>query len=255
MINDFTERLSFRLGIIFFLALAFYLVALSEVWAAGSLSLSPTTQSGTEFTVQVNLDTGTDATIETDLLLTYDPAILNIDNVTFGQLYPNNVPSIDNSTGKLSTFSYFSGTGLDESFTGSGVLATILFSGVGEGVSTVSISCTASVTNDSNIIKQGVAQDILDCLSVVNGSYTVTAVAETGTSPTPNPTVTVAVTRTPTPTLLPTTVPTRAIGSSEITTSTPTPTPVDQLLDSGSVTPTLTLSIIGGSPTASASCS
>src|SRR3990172_3639422 len=80
MINDFTERLSFRLGIIFFLALAFYLVALSEVWAAGSLSLSPTTQSGTEFTVQVNLDTGTDATIETDLLLTYDPAILNIDN-------------------------------------------------------------------------------------------------------------------------------------------------------------------------------
>ncbi len=246
MIEQLRDILSWRRGLVGGLFLMAGLFVAPQVRAAGSLSLSPTTDSGSQFSVQVMLDTGTDSSIETDLVLNYDPTILNVTDVTFGTLYPQNVPNIDNTGGKLSTFSYFSGGGPGDNFQGSGVLATINFTGVAEGVSAVTIKCTSGATNDSNIIKQGVAQDILDCLSVVNGSYTVTAAAQSTPSPSPTGGA-VGTTGTPTPsvTTTPTPVPTKEIGSSGSTSSTPTPTPVGELLDSGSMTPTLTLSVFG----------
>jgi len=209
------------------------LLVINEAWAAGSISLSPATGTGSQFSVQVQVNTGGDPTIETDLILRYDPSVLQVSNVVFGNLYPENVHTIDSVSGTLSTFSYFSTSEPGDSFSGSGILATVEFTGLSPGSSAVTVSCTPAATNDSNIMREGTAQDILDCQQVVNGNYTVTAVA---TTPSPG----VGLTTTPTATATPTRV--TEIGSGNLS---PTPTPVGELLESGALTPTLTLSVIG----------
>ena len=207
-------------------------LVVNVAWAAGSITLSPDTGSGSQFNVQVEINTGGDPTIETDLILRYDPSILQVSNVVFGSLYPENVHTIDSVSGTLSTFSYFSTSEVGDNFSGSGVLATVEFTGLNSGTSSVTVSCTPAATNDSNILREGTAQDILDCQQIVNGSYVVTA----ATSLTPGAGLTVTPTATATPTLV------TEIGNGNLS---PTPTPVGELLESGALTPTLTLSIFG----------
>jgi len=213
-------------------------VGASQVYAAGALVLSPSTGTGNQFDVQILLDTGSEETIETDVVLNYDPTVLQVGEVTFGQLYPENIHNIDAVAGSLSMFSYFSGTDSGNSFSGTGVLATVQFNGLSPGTSVVSIQCIPSATNESNIIRQSPSGDILDCQAIGNGTYTVSLGGVT-----PTPTIVFEVSPTPTTAVMPTPTKTVEIGTGAL--GSPTPTPVQELLESGFVTPTLTLSLVG----------
>ena len=207
---------------------------------AGTLTLSPATGTGSTFSVQVLLDTGTEATVETDLAINFDATKLRLDSVDFGTLYPENIQSVDNDAGMLSTFSYVS-TG---SYTGAGVLATLNFTGISNGTAAVTIECTPSATNESNIIPQQSTGDILNCQQIVNGSYTVNLTGG-GTTTTVTPTVSIAA-ASPTPTIRTTISPTPTrileVGGGNLT---PTPTPVEQLLNSGASTTTVVITMVG----------
>jgi hypothetical protein len=202
-------------------------------WAAGSISLSPASGSGSSFTIQVIIDTGESLSTEADLVLNYNPAVLQFASITFGDLYPENIDNADHSLGKLSTFSYFSGLEQENTFKGEGVLATVVFNGLTPGTAAVTVECVPGATNDSNIIENSFAGDILDCQLAKGGNYTVLSVGAGELTVTPTPRVTVTATPTPTPTRV------LELGGSN---SSPTPTPVQKLLESGSVTPTLIFS-------------
>lgn len=215
-----------------------------KVLAAGSFSLVPATGTGSEFTVQLVVDTGGESTIESDAVLHYDPAILQVTSVTFGDLYPENIKNEDPANGMLSMYSFFSGSNPTDVFQGSGVLATIRFTGLVSGSSDVTIDCTKGSTSDSNIISSTTGGDILECQRIENGVYTVAGAGLTG-SITPTPTIVLEVSATPTvvPTLTPT--PTTVVTPVVSVTLSPSPTQVQELLASGSMTPTLTISMVG----------
>lgn len=224
------------------------LVSSSDAMAAGSLSLSPSSGTGSQFSVQVILDTGDNEVVETDVVLSYDSSVLQVKEVVFGDLFPVNVDTDDPGSGTLRTYSYFPKSGVSNGFIGAGVLMTIEFAGLIPGSSTLSFDCIAGGTSDSNIIGEGFIGDVLDCGLVVNGVYTVdgtggaivtpTSSAETGiTTPSPAPTVI--------PTNIPTLTPTPKIIETGSGSLTATPTPIQELLESGSTTVTLTLSVVG----------
>lgn len=76
------------------------LVSASLVHAATSISLTtqtPRVKVNQTFDVSINL-TSTDTTLGTDIVLKYDPQILELTSVTPGTLYPNYPPNVSGQT-------------------------------------------------------------------------------------------------------------------------------------------------------------
>lgn len=166
-------------------------VAWKQGWvspkAAGTgatLALSPT--SGTKtlnstFPVAIVLNTNTQDTAGTDVIINYNPADLEVqdaDSVTAGvqiqagtlyATYPAN--RVDAAAGKI----YFSGIinpGATSGYNGTGTLATISFKALKvTAASAVTFSFTAGATNDSNVTTRVNPTDILE--TVTNASFVI----------------------------------------------------------------------------------
>ncbi len=180
---------------VFFLAGAIILVAIVGViafrqgWISPkaavtgvTLALSPSSGAkvlNSVFPVAIVLNTNTQDTAGTDVILNYNPLDLQVqdaDAVTAGvqiqagtlyASYPAN--SVDTTNGKI----YFSGIitpGATSGYSGTGTLATINFKVLRVATaSAVTFSFTAGATNDSNVTTRLNPTDVLE--TVTNGSF------------------------------------------------------------------------------------
>lgn len=143
---------------------------------AATLSLTPNNQSVTlnvPFTVSLKLDTKSEKTTATDVVINFDPAILEVSNVEFAQppLYPTNTKILDNTNGKIRITS--TQDNAVNSYLGAETLATLTVRAKSVGTGTLVFTCETGKTNDSNVFKQGTSQDILECGNLGNGTYTI----------------------------------------------------------------------------------
>ncbi len=175
----------------FFLVILFLAVSFKEAKAA-VLSLDPDSLEvavGDTFTVDLDLDTKNENTTATDVVLTFDPALLEVIDVSFGDtpLYPTNTKILDNTNGKLSLTS----TQKDavNSYKGEGTLAVLTLRAKSLGTANLVFSCESGKTNDSNVFKKGTSTDILECGNLEYGVYTISQTGS-GTAPTRQPTPT-----------------------------------------------------------------
>ncbi|MBI2028815.1 hypothetical protein HYT02_00150 [Candidatus Gottesmanbacteria bacterium] len=158
--------------------------------SAAIMSLTPSNQAvtlNTPFTVNITLDTKGVATTAVDILLTFNPAILEISNVQFGNppLYPVNTKILDNTNGQIRITS--TQENAVNSYTGTGTLATLTITGKSLGTGNVTFTCNAGQTNETNIFQTGTNQDITECGNLVNGVYTIGTAAQPASTATSTP--------------------------------------------------------------------
>lgn len=156
---------------------------------AGTLGLNPSSQIVTlnsPFSVTLVIDTKGENTTATDVVLTFDPAYLEILSVDYIQpsLYPTNTKVLDNTAGKIRLTSTHEDA--VNSYKGSGSLATLRFNPKTVGTTSVVFTCEVGKTNDTNMFKKGTSTDIIECGNLVNGLYTISQTG-TGTIPTTAP--------------------------------------------------------------------
>lgn len=161
---------------------------------AATLSLSPQSQTvklSTPFTINLDLDTKGEKTTATDVLLTFDPALLEITAFEFSQppLYPVNTKIIDNTTGKLRVTS--AQQDAVNSYQGAANLAVITFNPKALGTASVVFTCEAGKYNESNVFKKGTSTDVIECGNLGNGTYVIGQGGVTSLTPptTPKPTL------------------------------------------------------------------
>jgi len=145
-----------------------------EVFAQ-TLSFEPTqkgvAKSG-QFTVKININTSGQQTSGADAVITYDPAVLTVESVSSGGFYSNfGSNPVEGASNKYGINAFE--TDSTSTKTGTGTIAQIVFTGKEDGTSSVTFDCTAGSTTDSNIIKAGTADDIINCTNLVSASYTV----------------------------------------------------------------------------------
>ena len=137
------------------------------------LSFSPTQKVikvGEEFDVGLLLDTKGVETSGTDVIINYDPAVVEVLDVRPGilyQKYPLN--EIDALGGKIG----FSAVAEPpKTFSGKGALAYLKLKALKAGTATLQIEFTKGATTDSNVVQaQSGGKDILD--KIINAYYSV----------------------------------------------------------------------------------
>lgn len=146
--------------------------------SAATLSLNPSSGSfkkGCDFSTQVILNTGGATTDGTDAILLFDKNVFTAKSINSGTLYqeyPGN--SVDNNNGKVVVLGIGS---INQPFTGSGTLATVVFtvnSTAPTGTSVIRFDFDPNnkgKTTDSNVVERSTIKDVLN--SVSNGTYTV----------------------------------------------------------------------------------
>jgi len=145
----------------------------AEAEAGAILGLAPaqkTVKVGEEFEVELTLDTKGVATSGTDVIINYDPAVVEVLNVRPGllyQKYPLN--EVDAAGGKIG----FSGIAEPpQTFAGRGTSAYLRLKALKAGAATLIIEFKKGVTTDSNVVQAGSGgKDTLD--KVVNAYYSV----------------------------------------------------------------------------------
>jgi LPXTG-motif cell wall-anchored protein len=139
---------------------------------------------GSTFTLDAQVDAGSDQITSTDMWILYDPALLEAQSASSGAFFPAVTNSIN--AGKV----YIAGLVTDPGTykTGSGTVATVSFKGLQNGTATISYDCRADVSNSSKVIKNSVdPTNVIVCSS--NGTSVVTigtggSVAPTSAIPT-----------------------------------------------------------------------
>ena len=170
---------------VFFATMLLGAIPLANASFAATLLFDPTTITTNPqqtFTVNVNVNAGSDKITSTDAYILYDQNLLEIQSIANGTFFPT-VSKNTTTGGKV----YIAGMVNDPatSKTGSGTIATITFKAKANGTVTLRYDCTQGSTTDSNVTKNDLnATDIIVCAN--NGTSTVTV--ETGTSsPTATP--------------------------------------------------------------------
>jgi hypothetical protein len=170
--------------------LGFFLAIHPKKTEAAIISLDPQNANvsvNANFDVKVNLDTKADNTTAVDLILNYDPAMLEISNVTFSSptLFPVNTKTIDNTNGKL----LITSTQQDaiNSYSGNNTLAVLTMRMKAPGSASLIIACEINKTNDSNVFKTGTSLDVLECGNLQNGLYTTSGTIVTNPTRAPLP--------------------------------------------------------------------
>lgn len=198
-----------------------------------TLSLDPATSTfnrGCNYSLDVNLDTGSSQTDGTDAILVYDPTRFNITSITKGTIFPDYPGNtIDAQNGKVTVSGLAS---VSTPFSGKGLLATVnltVQSNAPTGATQVRFdfdSNNKAKTTDSNVVERGTLVDVLN--SVVEGNYTIGTGACSGQA---------------------TPIPTKSIGGPIATPAAipePLPTKSPVLPPAGSEQLTFTLAIVGG---------
>ena len=166
--------------LIIFVFLFLFFVLSREV-KAQVLSLSPATNQvpvGTDFAVDIYIDTAGKAAAGADVKLTFNPDVLEVVSVEKGTFFSDSANNI--SDGTLYVAGFFPSQ--TETKTGQGKVATVTFKGMMAGISTLEFLCS-SQTTDSNILDNS-SNDIINCAGMTNGTYTITS---SGVSPTATP--------------------------------------------------------------------
>ena len=178
------------LAIFVFLAVT----SVGAVQAGPMLKLTSPTgsyENGTTFKVTVGVDSGTAKSIAVDAWVTFDATKLEVVSID-----PASTPAFVNSMGKNiyntegkfdMSFNAAGDAGIAEAVAIRGDLAVVTFKAKAAGSAAVNFTCTAGSTIDTNIFDT-TGNDVIDCASNVNGSYTITATSGGTTDPTTAPT-------------------------------------------------------------------
>jgi len=197
------------------------------VMAMALTKLTLTPASGTykvndQIKVDVGIDSGTDKVYTGDLYMVFDASKLELlDAVSMSpQAFPFELgqKNIDNTAGKFDILLAPLSTTTNLAEVAKGGLISLTFRAKAIGTGFLNFNCTAGSTSDTNIFNPDL-MDVVDCASNQSGSYTIQAGDSTAPTPTTGSTVNTTVTT-------PTTVP-------------------SQLPQTGVLTPTLTLLILG----------
>jgi hypothetical protein len=118
---------------------------------------------GETIPVKVRVITNGRATDSTDLILKYDPKVLETtaSAIMEGKIYKQNaIKDVDSKAGEVRISAITPPN--TEGFVGIGELATINFKAIAQGNTKLAIDFTKGSTTDSNIVETGIAIDILD---------------------------------------------------------------------------------------------
>ena len=135
---------------------------ISEGASLSLISSSKDYKIGDKFLVNVNLSTASHKTVGTDIVLQYDPKLLEATPGAFtkGTIYPDYpAVNIDNIKGIISASGVISPNG--DGFKGSGVFGKIAFRAKITGQTILKLDFIKDATNDSNVFEPGVSNDIL----------------------------------------------------------------------------------------------
>lgn len=163
------------------------------VWAINQakFSLSPPDllpRVGEIFNVDITLTTDGAHVKSADAVFTFDPAKLSVISLTPGQLFDSYPTKTFDTLGNIKLSGAM--TVATASYSGVGKFGSIAFKGITAGTTTVSITCTPGVTNDSNITQILTNTDIIDCTKLTPASFTIMKALGAPTpeaSPTPPP--------------------------------------------------------------------
>jgi hypothetical protein len=183
--------------LLYLLAFLAILIFPKNVLAAASLSFSPASGSysvGTEFNVNIILNTGDSNTDGVDVVIKYDGNKLQYVSNTYGSLYANTFSPNTATSGQVILRATTATTSPPTYYKGTGTFSTVKFKAIAAGTANLYFDFTSGSTVDSNVAYQG--EDILG--SVSNASYTIGAGGVGGSSPSPSPSVPVSGTTTPT---------------------------------------------------------
>jgi hypothetical protein len=152
------------------------------------LYLDPATddiKSGSQFTLKLSIDAGTQAVVAADAKVSFPKAKLEVVSVKVGTYFDSITKIIGNQTGNLEIHAYNKVQG--ETNTGSGDLATITFKSLSPGQAIVDLTCTAGSTVDSNIADVS-GNDLIDCLQTAGSEISILQAGVEGiATPTPTP--------------------------------------------------------------------
>lgn len=153
------------------------------------LSLDPATEdveSGSQFTLQLLIDAGTQPVVAADAKVSFPKAKLEVVSVKVGTYFDSMTKIIGNQTGNLEIHAYGKVQGSTQ--TGAGDLAVITFRSLSPGTAIVDLVCTDGVTTDSNIADVA-GGDIVDCSQTAGSEISISqAGAEAAGAATPTPT-------------------------------------------------------------------
>ena len=181
-----------KICLVIFVFLA--VTSVGAVQAGPMLKLTSPTgsyENGTTFKVTVGVDSGTAKSIAVDAWVTFDATKLEVVSID-----PASTPAFVNSMGKNiyntegkfdMSFNAAGDAGIAEAVAIRGDLAVVTFKAKAAGSAAVNFTCTAGSTIDTNIFDT-TGNDVIDCVSNVNGSYTITATSGGTTDPTTAPT-------------------------------------------------------------------
>lgn len=149
-------------------------------------------ENGATFKVTVGVDSGTAKSIAVDAWMTFDAAKLEVVSIEAPatSAFVNSMgKNIYNTEGKFDmSFNAAGDAGIADAVAIKGDLAVVTFRAKGTGTAAVNFTCTAGSTIDTNIFDT-TGNDVIDCASNQNGSYTITtASGGTTTNPTTAPT-------------------------------------------------------------------
>lgn len=125
-------------------------------------SASKTYKIGDSVPVNINLSTGGHKTVGTDIVIKYDPKVLEATQTAFikGAIYPDYPPArINNTKGTVEVSGVVStkGTG----FTGSGFFGKVMFKAKSAGLVLIQIDYTKDLSTDSNVVEVSTSKDVL----------------------------------------------------------------------------------------------
>ena len=181
-----------KICLVIFVFLA--VTSVGAVQAGPMLKLTSPTgsyENGTTFKVTVGVDSGTAKSIAVDAWVTFDATKLEVVSID-----PASTPAFVNSMGKNiyntegkfdMSFNAAGDAGIAEAVAIRGDLAVVTFKAKAAGSAAVNFTCTAGSTIDTNIFDT-TGNDVIDCVSNVNGSYTITASPGGATDPPTAPT-------------------------------------------------------------------
>ncbi|HRN70474.1 MAG TPA: cohesin domain-containing protein [Candidatus Woesebacteria bacterium] len=181
-----------RNSIAYIVAFIFFLNA--GVIYAATFNFNPTStyvRPDNTFKVDINVDAGSDQIAGTDIYISYDSSIIEVETITDGTYFPQveDVPT----AGRLYISGFVNTQG--DYKTGSGNIASITFKALQTGTTSLVIDCDPSITDTSKIVQNDTAvTNILDCSTLTAHPVTVSADApdngtggttSTGTGSTP----------------------------------------------------------------------
>lgn len=155
----------------------------SHVMAGAELQFDPESSEvevDDTFSVDINIDAGSDQIAATDVILTFDPDLLSLQSVTGGDYFP--MVSNQPETGGLYIAAHIVNQG--EYKTGTGTVATLIFKALKEGTTDVKFTCDLTQSRTSKINKNDLnATNVIDC-SALNMHNVVIGAGDSGANST-----------------------------------------------------------------------